>query len=280
MAGLSKAATRPQRRARRRSAGERSNGRVQSLARALNILNVLSQAEQGMTLTDLVHTVGLAPSTAHRLLTTLQRDRFVDFAGDRNAWTVGVQAFIVGNGFLQSRDLVSIARPFMRRLMEDGGETVNLAVEDRGEAIFLAQVECRQMMRAITKPGRQVPIHGSAVGKALLAGMPNARVAKILQNRGLPTVTSRTIRTPIKLRRAFEEIRAVGYALDDEENSVGLRCVAAAVRDEYGDPLAAISVSGPTARITRERMPVLGAMVAAVADEITVELGGTVKSLR
>ncbi len=255
---------------------ERGNGHVQSLARALNLLNTLSLAEEGMTLTDLAHTAGLPVSTAHRLLTTLEQERFVHFETGQNAWTVGVQAFVVGNAFLRARDLVTIARPFMRSLMENSCETVNLAVEDQGEAIFLAQAECHQLMRAIVKPGGRTRLHCSAVGKALLAGMRSAEVSRILQSRGLLRSTGKTVSTPAKLRQALDEVRAVGYSIDDQENVVGLRCVAAPIHDEFGRTIAAVSVSGPTARIPQERMPVLGASVSAIARQITAELGGAV----
>ncbi len=257
-----------------RTAGARS-GQVQSLARALAILEALAAEEAGLTLTDLAQTVGLAPSTVHRLLTTLQGARFVRFDLERGAWTVGVQAFVVGNAFVRSRDVIALARLPMRHLMEESGETVNLAVEDQGEAVYLAQVECRQMMRAIAKPGGRVPLHCSGVGKALLAALPEAEVGKILQRRGLPRATEKTLDSPLRLRGELERIRGRGYAFDDEENAVGLRCVAAVIRDEYGHPLAGLSLSGPMARITDARVPLLGAMVIKAADEITAALGGS-----
>lgn len=259
-----------------KSKTERGNGHVQSVTRALNLLNTLSQAEEGMTLTDLAHTVGLPVSTAHRLLTTLEQERFAHFKTGQNAWAVGVQAFVVGNAFLRTRDLVTIARPFMRRLMENCCETVNLAVEDQGEAIFLAQAECQQLMRAIVKPGGRTRLHCSAVGKALLAGMRSTEISRILQSSGLLKPTGKTAITPAKLRKALDEVRAVGYSIDDQENVVGLRCVAAPIHDEFGKTIAAVSVAGPTARIPQERMPVLGAAVSAVAKQITAELGGAV----
>ena len=159
--------------------------------------------------------------------------------------------------------------------MEESGETVNLAVEDQGEAVYLAQVECRQMMRAIAKPGGRVPLHCSGVGKALLAALPEAEVGKILQRRGLPRATAKTLDSPLKLRGELERIRQGGYAFDDEENAVGLRCVAAVIHDEHGHPLAGLSLSGPMARITDARVPLLGAMVIKAADEITAALGGS-----
>ena len=170
-------------RARRAGGKAPRTGTVQSLVRSISILNALAKEEHGLTLTDLAQKIGLAPSTAHRLLTTLQQERFVRFDQDRSVWLIGVQAFVVGNAFVRSRDVLTMSRPYMRRLMEESGETVNLAVEDQGEAVYLAQVECRQMMQAIAKPGGRVPLHCSGIGKALLASMPDREVAKILRRR-------------------------------------------------------------------------------------------------
>lgn len=249
-------------------------GQVQSLSRALNILNTLAESEGGFSLSDLALTVGLAPSTTHRLLTTLQNERYVTFDAERRVWHVGVQAFQTGSAFLKTRDLVSIARPLMRRLMESSGETVNLGISDHGEVIYLAQVECFKLMRAITRPGGRVPMHCSGIGKALLAWIPDREVNSILHARGLQRVTSTTIDTPVKLRADLEKIRQRGFAFDDEENGIGLRCVAGVIFDENGLPLAGISLSGPTARIKNERIQVLGASVVEAASRITLAMGG------
>ncbi|MGB0671077.1 MAG: IclR family transcriptional regulator domain-containing protein [Rhodospirillales bacterium] len=261
-------------------AGERSSsdrgGQVQSLARALRLMNALTEEEHGLNLTDLAQKVGLAPSTTHRLLTTLQEMRYVRYDTERSAWTIGVQAFIVGNAFARSRDLIAMARPHMRALMEESGETVNLAVEDQGEAVYMGQVECRQVMRAIAKPGGRVPLHCSGVGKALLAAMPADQVARILQRHGLMRLTDKSIDTPARLRDDLDQTRKAGYAFDDQEHAVGLRCVAAALYDEVGRPMAALSLSGPKARIPDERVPLLGALVIRTAAELTKTLGGRV----
>jgi IclR family transcriptional regulator, acetate operon repressor len=169
---------------------------------------------------------------------------------------------------------VTMARPYLRRLMEEGGETANLYLEQDGEAICMAQVECRQMMRAIARPGGRVKMHCSGAGKAILAWMGEREVGRVLERHGLPRVTERTLATPKELRADLEQVRQRGYAVDDEEHAVGLRCVAAPVLDEHGAPLAGISVSGPTARIPDHRLSLLGAMVAEAAHAVTAEAGG------
>ena len=260
--------------ARAQSAARAGGDQVQSLVRALALLNRITEgAEDGATLTDLAQQVGLPASTAHRLLTTLEQERYVRFNNDGRLWSVGVQAFVVGCSFTKTRSLVGVARPHMRHLMEEGGETVNLGVEDEGQAVYLSQVECRQMMRVFARPGMRVPLHCSAVGKAILSATSDKKLSKILHQRGMPRLTVKTITSPSALRADLEKVRACGYAIDDEEHAIGLRCVGAPIFDETGDVVAAVSASGPMARIGDERMAQLGALVLETARAISADMG-------
>lgn len=250
------------------------SGHSQSLDRGLTLLEQLAAAEHGLTLTDLAQQVGLAPATAHRLLGTLEQRGFVRQDQTLGRWHVGVRAFTIGSAFLNGRDVVATARPYMRRLMEQSGETANLAVLDQGRAVFLTQVESHEMMRMVVELGSRPPLHASGVGKALLAAMSHREVEAILHRHGLPKITANTLTTPAELRTALEDSRRRGYAIDDEEHAIGLRCVAATVYDEHVDPLAAISLSGPKARIGDTRLPEIGSLVARAAADITASLGG------
>ena len=145
-----------------------SGAGVQSLTRALSILDALAASDDGLTLTTLARQVALPPSSAHRLLTTMQRQRFVRFDQASMSWQIGVQAFLVGNAFARTRDVAVLAKPYMRQLMEECGETVNLYVLSGRESIIcMGQVQCHQTIRAISRPGGQVRMHGSAAGKAM-----------------------------------------------------------------------------------------------------------------
>ena len=228
-----------------------------------------------MSLSELALVLGLPVSTTHRLLTTLEAERFVRLDPAAGHWQIGVEAFRVGNAFARTRDLVAIARPHLRRLMEETGETANLYLAVDGEAVCMAQVECRQTMRAIARPGGRVPMHASGVGKAILAGLGPEEVQAVLRRHGLPRLTERTIDTPRRLEAALAEIRSRGWALDDEENALGLRCVAAAILDEHGQPQAAVSVSGPSVRLPDERLAELAAAVRRTARELTRAIGWT-----
>ena len=258
---------------RRKRTAEKADG-VQSLRRALAIIRVIADAGDGVTLTEIARATGLASSTVHRLLTTLQQDRFIQFKNDGARWTVGVEAFTVGSAFLSVRDIGRAARPLLRRLMEQSGETANLAILSDDMAVYTEQVECVQTVRAICKPGGRVVLHSTSLGKSMLAAMRPEEVNRILTAKGMTRFTPKTIDTPARMANHLSEVRAVGYAVDDEEYSPGLRCLAAAVLNEHGEPIGAISISGPAIRVARERVPQLGSLVRSVASEITFELGG------
>lgn len=249
-------------------------GQVQSLTRALSILNIIAENPPGLSLTSIAKALTLAPSTAHRLLTTLQEERYVQYDRDTSRWQIAMQAFVTGNGFLISRDLSTVARPYMRRLMELSGETVNLAIPDGDKVIYLAQVESREMMRVFSKPGNSVPMHCSGVGKAILMAMPETDVARIFEEQKLIKLTDKTITDLDKLRDELTASRRRGFALDDEEHAIGLRCVAALIYDEHSEPLAGLSISGPAARISRDRLKELGKITVSIAAEVTAALGG------
>jgi IclR family transcriptional regulator, acetate operon repressor len=265
----------PRRRGRPAQVGAPEAAGVQSLTRALDLLEVVAVSDRGIGLTELAKATELAPSTAHRLLKSLQQRRFVHHDAERSLWFIGVQAFSIGAAFLRTRNVVAAARPVMRWLMETSGESVNLAVLDEAEAVYLAQIECQAMMRALARPGGRAPLHCSGVGKALLAALPQAQLAPLVARIPFTRYTEHTIADGAKLRAALVEARAQGYAVDNEEFALGLRCVAAPITDEHGEAIAAISCSGPSARITDARLCELGGLTASAARQVTAELGGT-----
>ncbi len=256
--------------------GKSTSGHSQSLVRGLNLLERLAANPGGLALSEVAEQADLAPSTTHRLLQALQSQGFVAQDSELGVWKIDVKTFRIGNSFLEARDFVGTSRPFLRRLTAQTGETANLGVRDDGTAVFLAQSESPQMMRMITRLGSRAPLHASGVGKALMAWLPDDEVARILDERGLARVTENTLHTPAALREGLAEIRRQGFACDREEHAIGLHCVAACIHDEHGTPLAAISVSGPKARIPEERLAELGALVRDTAAEITARLGGRI----
>ncbi|KFB93444.1 acetate operon repressor [Citrobacter freundii ATCC 8090 = MTCC 1658 = NBRC 12681] len=145
-----------------------ATGQVQSLTRGLKLLEWIAESNGSVALTELAQQAGLPNSTTHRLLTTMQQQGFVRQVGELGHWAVGAHAFIVGSSFLQSRNLLAIVHPILRKLMEDSGETVNLAVLDQSDhqAIIIDQVQCTQLMRMSAPIGGKLPMHASGAGKA------------------------------------------------------------------------------------------------------------------
>jgi IclR family transcriptional regulator, acetate operon repressor len=265
-------------RAKSSSRGFAKSDTVQSLSRAIAILRVIAGASEGATLTQVVRATGLASSTVHRLLATLQQERFVLFRKEGGWWQVGRDAFNVGEAFLAARDFSKAARPFLRRLVANTGETANLAVLDNGMAMYLEQLEGSLSNSALCKPGGRVELHCSSLGKSMLAVMQPEEMLRILAEKGMTRFTNRTIDTPARMAISLAEVQSVGYAVDDEEHSLGLRCVAAAVLDQHREPIGAISISGPAGRIIRDRLPHLGSLVRSIAEELTLEYGGKIPS--
>jgi IclR family acetate operon transcriptional repressor len=250
------------------------DGGVQSVDRALSIIETLAEDDEGYRLSDLAVRTGLSTSTVHRLLATLEKRRFVQFDRDGSKWHVGAQSFSVGATFARRRNFTAQAMPYLRKLRDQTRETANLAVVDDEAIIVLTRIESREIMRSLTKVGGRVAMVASGVGKAVLATYSDQDVNGIICRQGMPRLTEKSIVRPSELFRELQIIRRQGYAVDDEEARMGLRCVAAVVYSDCSEPLAAISVSGMTSRITDERMPVLGCIVREVAAELTLVLGG------
>ncbi len=250
------------------------DGGVQSVDRALLIIETLAEDDEGYRLTDLAARTGLSPSTVHRLLTTLEKRRFVQFDCDRFTWHIGAQSFAVGSTFVRRRNFVTQALPYLRKLRDQTRETANLAVVDDGTMVVLTRVESREIMRSVTKVGGRVPMAASGLGKALLSTYSEEDVFAIIQREGMPRLTSKSIVRAGELCKSLHDIRQQGYSVDDEEALIDLRCVSAVVYDDCSEPLAAISVSGKASRVPNDRLPVLGKLVQEVAAELTKALGG------
>jgi IclR family acetate operon transcriptional repressor len=272
-AGLKRRAAKPIRKSVEEEDGAK-DGSVQSVDRALSLLEALGEDEEGYRLTDLAIRTGLSPSTAHRLLTTLEKRRFVEFDQSDNMWHVGRQAFAIGSAFVRRRNFVAPALPFLRRLRDLTHETANLGIAEDGEVVVLTQIESREIMRAITRVGGRAPMVTSGIGKAILATYADEDVAAIIRRHGMRRLTPQSVVRAGELRDALEAIRRDGYAVDDQEFLTGLRCVASVVYNDQAEALAAISVSGLASRVAAERVPELGRLVRETARELTLALGG------
>ncbi|MHA6684269.1 HTH-type transcriptional regulator BhcR [Mesorhizobium sp. A556] len=246
---------------------------VQSLDRALRILAIVAEGS-GLSLSEIAEASGIAASTAYRMLTTLENHGMVEFDKTDQLWSIGVETYRMGAAFLRRRKLVDRARIVMQELMEKTGETANLGLAEDDCVVFVSQVETHQTIRAFFRPGTRTAFHASGIGKAVLAHLDGDRVAVIARKAGLEAFTDRTLSTLPALAHDLEAIRQRGWSVDDEERNLGMRCVAAAIFNEFGEPIGGVSVSGPTVRVTPERVIQIGPVVRDAAAQITAMIGG------
>ncbi len=258
----------------RGSGTESQGGTVQALDRGLTLLSALARDGKG-TLSDIAMRVGMPASSAYRLLTTMQGHGIVAFDDTSQEWMIGVEAFRIGRAFVHRVSVMEAAREPMRRLMRDTGETSNLAIADEGGVVFMSQVESHNPIRAFFRPGTRGPLHASGIGKALLAEMDREDVEKMLRRNGLAEFTARTLTAPDRLFADLTETRRRGWAYDDEERYLGMRCIAAPIFNTYGEAVAGVSVSGPTVRFPDNSVTDTAVKVREAASAITDLIGGT-----
>jgi IclR family acetate operon transcriptional repressor len=245
---------------------ERTGG-VQSLERAFGLLERLADAGGELGLSELSAASGLPLPTIHRLMRTLLAGGYVRQQPNRR-YALGPRLIRLGE--TSSRLLGAWARPYLAELVEATGETANMALLDGDEVVYVAQVPSRHSMRMFTEVGRRVLPHSTGVGKALLAALPAGDVRALLARTGMPAATTRTLTEPEAFLAELERVRAAGYAVDDGEQETGVRCLAVGVP---GSPApAAISVSGPAARVTdavtEKIVPVLHAAARGLAEAL------------
>ncbi len=245
---------------------------VRALERGLRLLEVLGSGEM-LSLSELARRTELTPSTAYRLLETLRRRGFVDWEETTGLWRIGMRAYEIGQAFCHPNSLSALALEAMQQLVARVNETINLAVLDGTEAVYIQQVESNQMLRMFTRLGARVPLHCTGVGKVLLAWRPEDEVHQLLGPEPFVAFTPKTLTRLDDVRRELAQVRQQGYALDCEEREIGVRCLAAPVRDATGRVVAALSLSAPAIRLPDDRIPRLVPLVLETARTLSLRLG-------
>jgi DNA-binding IclR family transcriptional regulator len=253
--------------------GELDRARVQSLDRALDILEALAGAGRGIGIVDLSARVGLHASTVHRLLATLVVRGYARQSPRSQRYSLGTRVLQLGRSFHDRSDLRQEAHRYLQLLMDNSGETANLVMRDGDEVVYIDQVQSPHLVRMFAEIGRRVPLHTTAGGKAIVAFADHDEVRRLVTEKGLPGKTSHTITAQEKLELALAEVRRCGFAIDDEEQEEGVRCVAGPVRDQTGEVIAALSLSGPITRMTKSRIADLGPLVVSVCGDLSAALG-------
>ena len=248
--------------------GELDRSRVQSLDRALDILEALAGAGRGIGIVDLSARVGLHASTVHRLLATLVARGYARQSPRSQRYSLGTRVLQLGRSFHDRSDLRQEAHRYLQQLTEKSGETANLVMRDDDEVVYIDQVQSPHLVRMFAEIGRRVPLHSTAGGKAIYFWDP---AECTLGDEG--SANSHTITSQEDLELALAEVRRCGFAIDDQEQEEGVRCVGGPVRDQTGDVVAALSLSGPTTRMTRSRIAELGPLVVTVCGDLSAALG-------
>ncbi|MGB9933573.1 IclR family transcriptional regulator [Haloarcula amylolytica] len=213
---------------------------------SLRIVEALKRLD-GAGTTAVANDLGIAKSTVHNHLQTLEDEGYITNEG--SAYHVGLRFLELGEYKRNRMDIYEKARPEVASLAEKTGEMANAAVEEHGEGVYITRAEGSEAVSVDTYAGKRVNLHCTALGKTILAMLPEGRVDEIIDTHGLPARTENTITDRAELKAELADIRERGHAYDREERLPGLRCVAAPVTSEDGDPVAALSVSGPTSRI-------------------------------
>jgi IclR family acetate operon transcriptional repressor len=254
------------------SANGNSSGTSTSVERAFELLDHIAAAgPSGLTLAELAAEVPTAKSTTHRYVTTLLELGVVrrDGAG---RLTLGLRLVELAGALLDGDHLRSAAEPVLHELVERTGETVHLGVPSDGHVVYIAKVESPQSVRLVSRIGARIPMHCSAMGKALLAQLDEAALSVALE-RPRELRTMHTLTSADALLAELEKVRGEGVAIDDEENELGVRCIGTVVHGNGTAPVGAISVSAPATRMTHERCAEVAPAVLAAAEEIARRLG-------
>jgi DNA-binding IclR family transcriptional regulator len=246
---------------------------IQSVARAIGIMQYIANHGNSVSLTAISKGMDLSKSTVYGLISTLEQAGYVFQDQTTGLYSLGLKLFELGQVVYASMDLRSIAMPFLYQIGKKHEETVHLAILSTGEVVYIEKVDSPHSIRIASNIGGRNPAHCTGVGKVLLAGLGEKELERVVAQKGLRRFTENTITDLSELKRQLELIRLRGYAVDDEEIEVGLRCVAAPIKNHRGETIAAISISGPTGRMADIRFDELTGDIMDVANQISLRFG-------
>lgn len=249
------------------------NYRIQSVDRAIDILNTFTFNKPELGVSDIVRELGLHRSTVHRFLMTLARRGYLEKNPETNTYRLGVKVFELGNIVFSQLDFYKTSKPYLEELVERTGESSHLVILSGDEVLYVDKVDNKEPLSLRSRIGLRYPATCTAVGKVLLAYLPEEKLDEIIGDGPLPTTTPKSITSPQRLKEVLKSVRTQGYAIDSEEANIGIRCIAAPISDFSSSVIAAISVSGPSLRMPPERDVELIPIVVEIAQRISAELG-------
>ncbi len=248
--------------------------KVQVLDRAINILEFIGRQSSGeAALPELSAAMKLHKTTTHRIAHVLESRGLLRRGLDSNRYRLGLHLYDLGCQALDHVNIRDEARPLMTRVAYEVGETVHLALLDRAEVLYIERVEAQRSLTMGSKLGARNPVYCTALGKTILAYSAETEVDRTLTGLRMEARTRNTITNVLTLKRELERVRDRGYAIDDEEIEEGIRCIAAPILNASGLAVAAVSVSGPSSRITPERYQLIGKTMMKAAQELSTRMG-------
>lgn len=243
-----------------------------AVERALNMLEAAAQRREGLTNSEISRRLSIPKSSASYILRTLERRGYLRRDAESGRYRLGLKVLSLGREAHANYDVAGLAQPFMRALVERVHLTCHLAVLDQGEAVYIEKVDAPGFFKVDTWVGRRMCVHSTSVGKALVAWLPQEETEAILRETGLKKRTPKTIVTLSRLLAEFEMVRTRGYAVDDEENSLGARCMGAPIFDGQGGVAAALGVSGTITQVSKAEMPRIAEALKETARRISRQL--------
>ncbi len=251
---------------------ENTSGRLSSVTSALLVMKAFSAEEAEIGISSLAKRLGLAKSTVHRLAVTLAAEGFLEQNPDTGRYRLGLSLFTLGALARRRMDVSNVSRPLLGVLRDKFQEAATLAILSGESVMFLHNLESGQAIGIRAHIGDLKPAFCTAEGRVLLAFSPPAVLAEVLKQGLLPR-TAKTLTQAAALKAAIAEVRALGYAIDDEESEAGMRCVAAPVRDISGKVIAAVGLAGPTQRLTKKDLRAMAPEVVATGEAVSFRLG-------
>jgi len=233
----------------------------------------IAQSPAGLTNSEISRRLQIPKSSASYILRTLERRGYLHRDAESGKYRLGLKILALSRGVTTGMDLRKLALPFLQQLVNRTLLTCHLAILDAGEAVYIEKVDAPGFIKMDTWVGRRMYVHSTSVGKSLVAWLPPVEIAAILHDYGLPKRTAKTITVSARFLKELEKVRGQGYAVDDEENSPGARCVGAPVFDTPGHVVAAVGLSGTTSQITHANIPKLAEWLKETSWKISRQLG-------
>nr|WP_249365707.1 IclR family transcriptional regulator [Cytobacillus citreus] len=246
---------------------------VKSVGRALDIIMLVSMKKGGLGVTEIANQIDINKSSVYRILSTLVQYGYVEQDKETGRYKLGYKFLEVSSRLLEFIDLREEAKPFLKELENETNEVIHLVVYDQGEVVYIEKLDGSETLRMHSKVGKRAPMHCTSVGKAILAHLPTIVVTEILERKGLPVHTDKTITDKEMFIQELNHVRKNGYALDLEENEYGITCIAVPIFDHLGKVVAAVSISGPTIRMTADRLEKLHPRMINIGRDISARLG-------